>query len=369
MMIEVSAKKVDEAIKQGLAQLGVTLEDVTVEVLDAGGLFRKAKVRLTVDGDEPETKPENTADVDDFRKTPVKPEKPEKSDKPEKAEKADKAEKEDKPAKPEKADKADKPVKPENADKADKPVKPEKVKKAAKPEKSENAQKSGAEKPVVAKKAEAKHERRPDKPVKSGEIKEAWVLSEEDKKAAQAAAAFVRTTIEKMGLEATAECDSANAEHIIIDAVAGDDSLIIGRHGETLDALQLLAETYARADKHRLRLSLDCNGYRERRAQSLAGMARRRAEECVRKNRRIRLECMDRVDRRTVHSALNDDKRVYTTSEGREPSRFVVIYPAKQATKNPSAEYSDNDSAANTTVEETQAAEVNTSVADVTATE
>lgn len=353
MMIEVSAKKVDEAIKHGLAQLGVALEDVTVEVLDAGGLFRKAKVRLTVDGDESETKPDNTADADDSRKTPVKPEKSEKPVKPDKAAN-EKSVKIEKTANAEKALKPDNAAKPEKSDKSDKAA---------------NAQKSGAEKPVVARKAEAKHERRPDKPVKSGEIKEAWVLSEEDKKAAQDAAEFVRTAIAKMGLEATTECDSANAEHIIIDAVAGDDSLIIGRHGETLDALQLLAETCARADKHRLRLSLDCNGYRERRAQSLAGMARRRADECVRKNRRIRLECMDRVDRRTVHSALNDDKRVYTTSEGREPSRFVVIYPAKQAIKNPSAEYSDNDSAANTTVEETRAAEVNTSVADVTATE
>ena len=114
---------------------------------------------------------------------------------------------------------------------------------------------------------------------------------------------------------------------ISIDAPAGDDSLIIGRHGETLSALAYLAETGARAEKNRVNITVDCNGYRERRQQSLAGLARRKADECVRRHRKIKLEPMERIDRRTVHSALNDDNRVITSSEGKEPYRCVVIIP------------------------------------------
>ena len=86
MFKEFSAKKVDDAIKQGLAELGLTLDDVTVEVLDAGGFLRKAKVRLTVDEKDPAPVTE-TKDV----KPDKKLEKDEKVEKVEKVEKAENA--------------------------------------------------------------------------------------------------------------------------------------------------------------------------------------------------------------------------------------------------------------------------------------
>lgn len=290
MFKEFSAKKVDDAIKQGLAELGLTLDDVTVEVLDAGGFLRKAKVRLTVD----EKDPAPVAETKD-----VKPDKKlEKDEKVEKVEKAENAGKSvaDKPA----GKQSDKARKPEV--KADKPIKTDK---AEKTEKVDNAEKA----------ENAETEKKPRR------------LKAEDKDALDRARSFIADVTALMGFEVNVTL-SGDGETVNIDAPDRDDSLIIGRHGETLSALSYLAETCIRAEKCHTSVTVDCNGYRGRRAASLSSMARRKADECVRRRRKIKLEPMDRTDRRTVHSALNDDGRVTTASEGKEPYRCVVILPA-----------------------------------------
>ncbi len=287
MFKEFSAKKVDDAIKQGLAELGLTLDDVTVEVLDAGGFLRKAKVRLTVD----EKDPAPIAETKD-----VKPDK--KLGKDEKVEKVEKVEKTEKDGK----NVADKPAG-KQPDKARKPeVKAEKTEKS---EKVDNIEKT----------ENAETEKKPRR------------LKAEDKDALDKARAFIADVTALMGFEVNVTL-SGDGETVNIDAPDRDDSLIIGRHGETLSALSYLAETCIRAEKCHTSVTVDCNGYRGRRAASLSSMARRKADECVRRRRKIKLEPMDRTDRRTVHSALNDDGRVTTASEGKEPYRCVVILPA-----------------------------------------
>lgn len=327
MTIEVSAKKVDDAINQGLKQLGASLDEVKVEVLESGGLFRKAKVRLTLES-ETETAPEKAAEPAKNAESGQKPAHVENrgnasgsedtgitvSEKKPRAGKStgkklpdEKTQKTD----PEPAEKkpAAQPVKEQSGVK---PQKPRAEKKATRPQESEKA-------PDAAE--------RESKP----EAGAARKKSAEEKAAVERAAEFVKTTLEKMGFtDFNIVTDAADGK-IDIDAPTGDDSLIIGRHGETLSALRYLAETGARAEKCHLSLSLDCNGYRERRAASLSAMARRRADECVTKHRKIKLENMDRVDRRTVHNALNDDDRVVTASEGKEPYRYVVIMPKDMA--------------------------------------
>ncbi len=290
MFKEFSAKKVDDAIKQGLAELGLTLDDVTVEVLDAGGFLRKAKVRLTVDEKDPAPVTE-TKDA----KPDKKLEKDEKVEKVEKAENAGKSVA-DKPA----GKQSDKARKPEV--KADKPIKTDK---AEKTEKVDNAEKA----------ENAETEKKPRR------------LKAEDKDALDRARSFIADVTALMGFEVNVTL-SGDGETVNIDAPDSDDSLIIGRHGETLSALSYLAETCIRAEKCHTSVTVDCNGYRGRRAASLSSMARRKADECVRRRRKIKLEPMDRTDRRTVHSALNDDGRVTTASEGKEPYRCVVILPA-----------------------------------------
>ncbi|MDE7464794.1 MAG: KH domain-containing protein, partial [Clostridiales bacterium] len=152
-------------------------------------------------------------------------------------------------------------------------------------------------------------------------------LRADDREAANHALEFVKKTIELMGFETATVTADEDVEHVEIAAPEGDDSLIIGRHGETLSALTYLAETCARAEKCHVNIVVDCNGYRARRAASLTAMAKRRARESASKHRRIKLEPMDRTDRRTVHCALADDEYVTTASEGKEPYRYIVITP------------------------------------------
>ena len=299
MTIEVTAKKVDDAINQGLTQLGASLDEVNVEVLDAGGFLRKAKVRLTLERPAEKSEPKAQAE---------KQEKPEKSDKPVKPQGEQQKSSvapsvEQKPADKEKTEK-----------KQDAPKKAQKPAAAPvqKPEKAAPPEKTGSEKSEKTEKAvESKPRKR----------------TEEDKAAAARALEFIKEIVHKMGFEGVEYKTDESGEHIEMTAQGGDDSLIIGRHGETLSALSYIAETCARAEKCHVNIVVDCNGYRERRAASLSAMARRRANECVEKRRKIKLEPMDRIDRRTVHNALNDDTRVSTASEGKEPHRYVVIIP------------------------------------------
>lgn len=298
MTIEVTAKKVQEAIEQGLAQLGATLDEAEVEVIESGGLFRKAKVRLTVERAEPE----KAADAP----------KPSETEKPQACEKRDE--------RPQKA-----------AERAESPA-PEKVaaqdqskqKVAQQPKQKQNDER--AEKRSVKQLDPARAGENSGATARKAESKPRK-LSDEDKAAAAHAVEFVKQVVAKMGFDGAEITADERVEMISISAPSGDDSILIGRHGETLSALAYLAEVSARAEKCRLSIAVDCNGYRDRRSASLTAMAKRRADECVAKRRKIRLEPMERIDRRTVHNALNDDERVTTASEGKEPHRFVVILP------------------------------------------
>ncbi len=372
MTVEITAKKVDDAIKEGLEKLGATLDQVTVEVLESGGLFRKAKVRLTLDEKE---SPEPVVSKNAERKEVNAPS--EKSDKKptEKAESKptdtpDKAER--KPASAPNVTEKKASTVPDSAEKpagAAKKAEPKHDKhanaKAKNAEsKNERAPRTSAQSPTEngqrAEKSRADESTQNDAPksAPNGTVKETSSdakerrdakkpspkkqvadgqkpaqsnrkKSAEELKALEGALEFVKATVEKMGFDVTVKPAENDPEHIEIEAAEGDDSLIIGRHGETLSALSYLAETCARAEKTRINVTVDCNGYRSRRAASLTAMARRRADECAAKRRKIKLEPMERIDRRTVHTALGDDDRVTTASEGKEPYRYVVIYPSR----------------------------------------
>ncbi len=365
MTIEVSAKKVEDAINQGLQQLGATLDDVQVEVLDSGGLFRKAKVRLTLEvpeaaaDEEPiESKPsvdeeKPTAPVED-KPREERPEKPAKKE-PVSAEKnpeTQSAPKKEKPlknaqtpgasaekasARSQKAKDTPKESTEESKAQSPAPATPEKAQKPRRTKKSEARESSDArqerdtqrEASDTQSDIQSGSDAESDIPVASGEREHTKrKLRKEDIEAASHALEFVKKTVELMGFDGVEiAADDETCEHIEIKAAEGDDSLIIGRHGETLSALTYLAETCARAEKCHINIVVDCNGYRDRRAASLTAMARRRAHESAAKRRRIKLEPMDRIDRRTVHCALADDEYVTTESEGKEPYRYVVIIP------------------------------------------
>jgi spoIIIJ-associated protein len=158
---------------------------------------------------------------------------------------------------------------------------------------------------------------------------EAPALSDEELDAvADAGVATIGEILKQLGIEATVEEYEGDEGEIILDIVGEDLGLLIGRHGRTLDALQILvsAITNRRLDQ-RYPMVVDVSGYRHRRRMKLEEIARRAADRAARQHRAIELRPMTSFERRVVHMALRDDRRVSTVSEGDEPRRMVVVHP------------------------------------------
>jgi len=116
----------------------------------------------------------------------------------------------------------------------------------------------------------------------------------------------------------------------ILLTVEGDDDygLLIGKRGQTIDALQLLCYQAAfRGMRERKRVVVDAAGYRERRRATLEGRADRAAEQALANNRIVEMDPMSAQERRVVHERLKDRSGVETYSEGDEPHRCVIVAP------------------------------------------
>ncbi len=147
-------------------------------------------------------------------------------------------------------------------------------------------------------------------------------------KIADTAVGVIQAVLGAFGIEATIDEYEGDEGEIILDIVGGDLALLIGRHGKTLDALQtLVAAITSRELGRRFPVVVDIEGYRGRRREKLEEIARRTAERVGRQNRAIKLRPMTSYERRVVHIALREDRRVVTASEGDEPFRSVVIAP------------------------------------------
>lgn len=299
--LEATGENRDAAIANALRQLGLDRDDVSVEVLDNGkkGFLgigaTPARVRVTYEAPE----------IIEEKKPAPKAEKP--APKPVKTE-----------------PKAEKPaVKPQKLSITDEDDTPRLVKAAPAdfvPEKLE------VERP--------RRERRPreERPITPSVPKERELIPvSEDcmKKAEELATSFISGLMEKMGIEGQVtvlpqtECDQLRLE------LSGPDmGPIIGRRGDTLDAIQYLGSLVLNnaLDEH-VRLSVDTENYREKRAESLERLARKMAMKVVKSHRSMTLEPMNPYERRIIHAALQDFNGVTTYSTGTEPSRRVVIAP------------------------------------------
>jgi spoIIIJ-associated protein len=253
--IEVEADSVEEAIKDGLDQLGLTRAEVTVEVLDGGGrgMFglggRMARVRLT-EGDEPYREPE-----------PEPPPPP-----------------------------------------VEERVEP-RSKRRGKPEPAPTA------KAAVA-------------PDADDEIKFATDILDE--------------LLEKMQVNAEIQVRQAEPSEDerdapwVLDIVGDDLGVLIGRRGDTLDALQYVTRLItSREIQSRANIVIDVEGYKARREITLRKLAQRMADEARHRGRAVKLEPMPPHERRIIHIALRDDPSVYTESEGFGNKRKVTIRPAQ----------------------------------------
>jgi spoIIIJ-associated protein len=115
-------------------------------------------------------------------------------------------------------------------------------------------------------------------------------------------------------------------DHVVFNVRGNDLGALIGKHGQTLDALQYLVNLAANKDAdERIRIVLDVEDYRQRRTATLNRLAMRLASTVRRRGEKIVLEPMTPNERKIIHMALQDDNRVITYSEGEEPFRKVVI--------------------------------------------
>ncbi len=146
---------------------------------------------------------------------------------------------------------------------------------------------------------------------------------------AELVGAFVRGVVERFGYEATTDV-RVEDEHIIVEVTGEDLGLLIGPRGSTLDSLQELTRTVVqrRGDEHGARVVVDVGGFRAKRAAALESFVRRLAAEVLESGVPEALEPMSPADRKIVHDTVNDIPGVETTSEGVEPSRYVVIRPS-----------------------------------------
>ena len=295
--IEKTGKKTEDAINAGLKELGCDLADVTIDILDAGspGLFgmfgRLAKVRLTVKESDPDLDFDMPSLSLDTQKTAKPARKKAEEPKPEKA-----PESSEKPAKPEAAEKAEKP----------------------------EPAKRQAEKPARREKPEAAEQKEAPKPAAESEPFEPSdpaTLSEEGRIAYD----FLKNVTEKMGVPVAIRV-TEEPDHLSVAMMGDTLGILIGRRGDTLDALQYL--TSLQVNKQRdsyMRVTLDTENYRAKREEALTKLALRMANRARKTGHRVTLEPMNPYERRVLHSALQGNPYVTTHSEGEEPYRRVVI--------------------------------------------
>ena len=142
----------------------------------------------------------------------------------------------------------------------------------------------------------------------------------------------VREMVERVldELDLDGEVEVSEGEATIEAVVQGDDDygLLIGRRGQTIDALQLLCYQAAfRGMRERKRVVVDAAGYRERRRETLEALAMRSAESVRATGEPVELEPMSSIERRIVHLRLEHEPGVTTQSEGEEPYRYLVVLP------------------------------------------
>ena len=324
--LEATGENRDAAVANALKQLGLERDDVSVEVLEIGkkGFLgigaTPARVRVTYEApDLPEAKPEVKHEE---RKPAPKAE-------PKQAKPAPKAEK---PAeKPQKLSITTDDTTPRLVKAAPADFVPEKLEFERPPrrERSDRPRRERSDRNGRDRRPRRPREERPITPSVPKERELIPVSEAGMQQAEKLAVDFIVGLLAKMGVEGQVktlpqtECDQLRLE------ISGPDmGPIIGRRGDTLDAIQYLGSLVLNnALEEHVRLSVDTENYREKRAESLERLARKMAMKVVKAHRSMTLEPMNPYERRIIHAALQDFNGVTTYSTGTEPGRRVVIAP------------------------------------------
>ena len=338
--IESTGKTVEEAVQAGLGKLGLELSDVTISVIEEGskgffGLFgaKPAKVRITERDQEPDIdmsqilRPGASTRVSTIADKPrqPKPQQPKPAPQPVKPQ----TQTQTAPVQAKPAPAPAKPQTPAQAKPAPVQPKPQQPKPQAQPK---------ADKPQTAKPAQPKPQQpkpprapRPAQPrpeiarpaIPDGPLpdQDPATLSELGRRAYE----YLDKLTKLMGVPV--KIYVAEAEGSMSISMMGDTlGILIGRRGDTLDALQYLTSLEVNRDRDEyVRVSLDTEHYRAKREESLTRLAARMADRAVKTGRKVVLEPMKPYERRVLHATLQDHPYVQTHSEGDEPNRRVVI--------------------------------------------
>jgi len=276
-----TGKTIDEAIENALAQLGLDRDNVSVQVLaqaKSGFLgfgATPAKVQVTYEAPDLEPEAPKVALSSASRSKPKAKFVPKEEPKPE----APKAE--------------------------PKPQKTEAPKADTKPAKAE---------PKPAKKAETpKTEPKEYAPAAPGSVEEKIEV-------------FLKGLLEHMGSEAVPHAWKEDDSTYMVELTGDDLGYLIGRRGDTLDAIQHLANySVNRGVEGHIRINVDAEAYRQKREESLRRYAQKKAQQVLKAHRRTTLEPMNAYERHVIHATLQDTDRITTYSIGTEPNRRVVI--------------------------------------------
>jgi len=291
--IVTTGKTIDLAIEAALTQLGLDRDSVSVQVLSQakpgflgfGASPAKVQVTYEVPDPKPETKPEAPKSALGSASRSKPKAKPQPKVEP-------KQEAPNAPAAP-KASKA--PEAPKAAPKAE-----PKAPKAEKAPKAPKAPKTPAEPKVYA-------------PAEPGSVEEKIEV-------------FLKGLMEHMGSQAVPHARKEEDNTYMVELVGEDLGYLIGRRGDTLDAIQHLANySINRNIEGHVRINVDAEAYREKREDSLRRYARKKAQQVLKAHRRTTLEPMNAYERHVIHATLQDTDRITTYSVGSEPNRRVVI--------------------------------------------
>ena len=298
-----SGKTIDLAIEAALAQLGLDRDRVSVQVL------QQAKTGFLGFGAQP-AKVQVTYETPDEVPEAPKVALSSASRKPKAAAPAPKLA-EPAPVKPE-------PAKPVEAPKAE--VKAEEKKPEARPERPQQPRAPRAPQPPKEPR-EPREPREPKAPAVPKEYAPAEPGSVEEK-----IEVFLKGLLEHMDSKAVPHCWKESGNAYQVDLVGDDLGYLIGRRGDTLDAIQHLCN-YAvnREVEGHIRVSVDAESYRQKREESLRRYARKKAQQVLKARRRTTLEPMNAYERHVIHAALQDMENITTHSTGVEPNRCVVI--------------------------------------------
>ncbi len=277
--VEATGKNLEQAIANALFELKAPREDVDIKILDEGGFFRKAKVRVSISPDE----------VEKYQNREKKREEIEKLD-----------------------DTALENNKEE--------ISSETGTEDAVEEKIEQTTSTKEKEEEVSTETVEKVEEKVEKPKK--------IKKEDTRSELERAKQFLEGLLNKLSLTAKVEFKE---EEDAIYAEIKDYSDIIGYRGEGLNALQYLCTVYvSKNDRHAKPIRIDCEGYRKRRESSLIALAHRMARKVQRTHSSVKLEPMTPQERRIIHMALADNEEIETFSKGEEPHRYLIIRERKE---------------------------------------